>query len=177
VSAIASTTIGVQSQRRARTRHRESRITDLPAANSLLEHIFEPLSENQPRVAAMDRMPRKRMGELWSLGSFRTRLNLASCRSKGTRHASECHLSRSSFETIADEINARTRKCRQFCGCESLQLPQRSIPFNEWLATGSMSNSYKPRISTSFNMGWNLVRDQGVGGSNRFRPLPSNKPS
>jgi hypothetical protein len=30
--------------------------------------------------------------------------------------------------------------------------------------------SYKQRISTSFNNRWNLVRDQGVGGSNPLSP-------
>jgi hypothetical protein len=33
-----------------------------------------------------------------------------------------------------------------------------------------MSTSYKHQISMGFNRPWNLVRDQGVGGSNPLSP-------
>src|SRR5215470_17023759 len=60
--------------------------------------------------------------------------------------------------------------CRRFCSCESTRLQQHSIAFNEQPTSGSAAITWKPQNFTSFNSGWNLVRDQGVGGSN---PLSS----
>src|ERR1035437_5571150 len=59
---------------------------------------------------------------------------------------------------------------RRNCNCQSLQEPQSSTAFHYWHATGSISISYKPQLSTDFNNLWNLVRDQGVGGSNPLSP-------
>ncbi len=60
--------------------------------------------------------------------------------------------------------------CRQICDSESLRLQQIAAAFNERLATGSISISYEQQIPTGFNTRWNLVRDQGVGGSNPLSP-------
>src|SRR5664280_1849009 len=62
------------------------------------------------------------------------------------------------------------RDCSRNCNCQSLQEPQTSTDFNDRHATGSISISYKPQLSTDFNNLWNLVRDQGVGGSNPLSP-------
>src|SRR5215467_9446094 len=60
--------------------------------------------------------------------------------------------------------------CRRFCSCESTRLQQHSIAFNEQPTSGSAAITWKPQNFTSFNNGWNLVRDQGVGGSNPLSP-------
>ena len=60
--------------------------------------------------------------------------------------------------------------CRRFCSCQSTKIQQRSTAFNEQPATGSTAISWKRKTSTSFNRCWNLVRDQGVGGSNPLSP-------
>src|ERR1035437_3451873 len=64
----------------------------------------------------------------------------------------------------------QNRDCSRNCNCQSLQEPQTSTDFNDRHATGSISISYKPQLSTDFNNSWNLVRDQGVGGSNPLSP-------
>src|ERR1035437_5004522 len=64
----------------------------------------------------------------------------------------------------------QNRDCSRNCNCQSLQEPQTSTDFNDRHATGSISISYKPQLSTDFNNLWNLVRDQGVGGSNPLSP-------
>ena len=47
------------------------------------------------------------------------------------------------------------------------------MAFNEVAATHSIKNSYFNAISTGFNKQLNLVRDQGVGGSNPLSPIIS----
>src|SRR5579872_1688828 len=60
--------------------------------------------------------------------------------------------------------------CRRFCSCQSLKELQDSAAFNKQPATGSISTSYEQLISASFNKVLNVVRDQGVGGSNPLSP-------
>jgi len=69
----------------------------------------------------------------------------------------------------------QNRDCSRNCNCQSLQEPQTSTDFNDRHATGSISISYKPQTSTGFNSLWNLVRDQGVGGSNPLSPTILNQ--
>ncbi len=61
-------------------------------------------------------------------------------------------------------------KCRRFCDGQSFKLQHGSTSFNNERATGSTSINYKLQISTDINNGRNLVRDQGVGGSNPLSP-------
>ena len=67
-------------------------------------------------------------------------------------------------------LQALFTRCRKNCNCQILKEHQTSIAFNERRATGSISTRYEPQISTSFDRLWNLVRDQGVGGSNPLSP-------
>jgi hypothetical protein len=60
--------------------------------------------------------------------------------------------------------------CRRFCSCESTRLQQSSTDFNKQGATGSTAITWNQQNSTDFNKLWNLVRDQGVGGSNPLSP-------
>ena len=60
--------------------------------------------------------------------------------------------------------------CRRFCGGQSLSVQHRSTIFNKERVTGSISINCKPQISTDFYNVLNLVRDQGVGGSNPLSP-------
>ena len=60
--------------------------------------------------------------------------------------------------------------CRQNCGCQSIPIQQTSTAFNDRHATSSTSITWNPQLSTDFNKAWNLVRDQGVGGSNPLSP-------
>jgi|SRR6266853_1498957 len=54
--------------------------------------------------------------------------------------------------------------------CESLRLQQIATAFHDRLATTSLSTSCEPQFPTCFNTDSNLVRDQGVGGSNPLSP-------
>src|ERR1700687_4928983 len=60
--------------------------------------------------------------------------------------------------------------CRRFCSCESTQAQQKSTDFKQQRATGSTAITWNQQNSTNFNKLWNLVRDQGVGGSNPLSP-------
>ena len=60
--------------------------------------------------------------------------------------------------------------CRRFCSCQSTRLQHRSTEFNKSAATGSTPITWNQQNSTDFNKVRNLVRDQGVGGSNPLSP-------
>ena len=60
--------------------------------------------------------------------------------------------------------------CRRFCSCQSTLVQQKSTSFNDEGATDTTAITWKQQNSTDFNKGWNLVRDQGVGGSNPLSP-------
>lgn len=60
----------------------------------------------------------------------------------------------------------RFSDCRRFCICQSTRFQRSSTAFTERPATGSIAITWKPKISTSFNDPWNLVRDQWGGVSN-----------
>src|SRR5262249_46437417 len=62
------------------------------------------------------------------------------------------------------------KRCRRICSCESTRVQQQSLDFNEQPTTGSTTISYEQQNSTNINTVWNLVRDQGVGGSNPLSP-------
>jgi len=66
-------------------------------------------------------------------------------------------------------------KCRRFCSCQSTRLQQRSTDFNKQAAIGSTAITWNQQNSTDFNRVWNLVRDQGVGGSNPLSPTNFNE--
>jgi hypothetical protein len=73
--------------------------------------------------------------------------------------------------TSGDDAKIREPfSCRRFCVRESLRLQQIATAFNDRLATSSISITQEPQISTDVNNVWNLVRDQGVGGSNPLSP-------
>jgi hypothetical protein len=61
-------------------------------------------------------------------------------------------------------------RCRQICVGESLRLQQIATAFNERLCNRFNINQLRQQNSTAFNRGQNLVRDQGVGGSNPLSP-------
>jgi predicted nucleic acid-binding protein len=65
---------------------------------------------------------------------------------------------------------ATRRRCSRICGGESIQNRSDSTAFKQQPATGSTPISYGQQNSTNLNKGWNLVRDQGVGGSNPLSP-------
>jgi hypothetical protein len=60
--------------------------------------------------------------------------------------------------------------CRRFCSYESLRLQQIATALNERFAPDSISINYEQQNSAAFDRKWNLVRDQGVGGSNPLSP-------
>jgi len=62
------------------------------------------------------------------------------------------------------------RRCSRNRSGQSTQEQSRAAAFNKAAATHSIKISYFYVISTDFNECLNLVRDQGVGGSNPFSP-------
>ena len=66
--------------------------------------------------------------------------------------------------------NVELGRCRRFCSCQSTRVQQKSADFNMQAATGSTSITWNRQNSIDFNKVWNLVRDQGVGGSNPLSP-------
>jgi hypothetical protein len=64
----------------------------------------------------------------------------------------------------------RSADCRRFCSYQSTRVQQKSTSFNGEGVTGSTAITWKQQNSTDFNKAWNLVRDQGVGGSNPLSP-------
>jgi len=60
--------------------------------------------------------------------------------------------------------------CSRFCGGESTQKQEASTTFNKRRATDSIKTSCDLQISTDFSKLRNLVRDQGVAGSNPVSP-------
>jgi len=62
--------------------------------------------------------------------------------------------------------------CRRFCCCQSLKEPG-EFSFQREARNRFNINLLKPQNSTGFNNCWNLVRDQGVGGSNHLSPTNS----
>jgi hypothetical protein len=61
-------------------------------------------------------------------------------------------------------------KCRRFRSGQSTRLQQSSTDFNKHAATGSTAITWNQQKSTDFSEVWNLVRDQGVVGSNPIAP-------
>ncbi len=66
-----------------------------------------------------------------------------------------------------------TLNCRQNCGGETTQLQQSSPSLKRKRATHSTASTWKQENTTDFNKRRNLVRDQGVGGSNPLAPTNS----
>ena len=60
--------------------------------------------------------------------------------------------------------------CGRFCNGEITQVQQGSISSMASTASHSFATSYEPPKSIGFHSLWNLVRDQGVGGSNPLSP-------
>ena len=73
-------------------------------------------------------------------------------------------------EELIASLFVRIEKRRRFCSCQSTRNQQNSTKFHEQPATGSTAITWKQQNSTNFNRSWNLVRDQGVGGSNPLSP-------
>jgi len=65
--------------------------------------------------------------------------------------------------------------CRRFCCRQSLKEPG-EFSFQREARNRFNINLLKPQNSTGFNNCWNLVRDQGVGGSNPLSPTNPNRP-
>jgi hypothetical protein len=72
----------------------------------------------------------------------------------------------------ADDISpfVRSSNCRRFCSWKSTRVQQNSTWFHDQRTNDSMSITYKQQNPTNFNRLSNLVRDQGVGGSNPLSP-------
>src|SRR5258706_7429500 len=60
--------------------------------------------------------------------------------------------------------------CRRYCNGQNIEIQHGTIDFNVSVVTDSISITCDPRKSTKFNNRPNLVRDQGVGGSNPLSP-------
>src|ERR1017187_3033292 len=65
---------------------------------------------------------------------------------------------------------ANTYRCSRNRSGQSTLEPFRTTVFNTKAATHSIKITYFHSISTDFNQSSNLVRDQGVGGSNPLSP-------
>src|SRR5258708_36256640 len=61
-------------------------------------------------------------------------------------------------------------RCRRFCVGQSIRVQQRLTTDEPPAATRSTSITCELHNSIEFNKRWNLVRDQGVGGSNPLSP-------
>ena len=61
-------------------------------------------------------------------------------------------------------------ECRRFCSGQSIEAQQRATARQAEVATHSISIPCGLQNSIEFNKRWNLVRDQGVGGSNPLSP-------
>jgi hypothetical protein len=61
-------------------------------------------------------------------------------------------------------------ECRRFRSGQSTKVQQRSKRHRKEAATHSTSINCRRQNSIGFNKRWNLVRDQGVGGSNPLSP-------
>src|SRR5207245_5768284 len=61
-------------------------------------------------------------------------------------------------------------ECRRFCVGRSTRVQQRSTQATSPTATRSTAITCARPNSITFNNCWNLVRDQGVGGSNPLSP-------
>ena len=80
-------------------------------------------------------------------------------------------LVRSTFhKTFFGSPFIRLVDCRRFCDGQTFHVQHESTIFNKERATGSISINYKLQISIDFHNARNLVRDQGVGGSNPLSP-------
>jgi len=73
-------------------------------------------------------------------------------------------------KTVCDSLFIRFVDCRRFCDGQSFHVQHGPTAFNKRLATVSISINYKLQISIDFHNLLNLVRDQGVGGSNPLSP-------
>jgi hypothetical protein len=73
------------------------------------------------------------------------------------------------FSDMDRPDKVRHRCSRNRSGQSTLEL-FRAAAFNGVAATRSIKSSYSHQISTRFNKSFNLVRDQGVGGSNLLSP-------
>jgi hypothetical protein len=60
--------------------------------------------------------------------------------------------------------------CSRFCSGLASKEHRISLDFNKVAAIGTIQITLDHQISTDFTKDWNLVRDQGVGGSNPLSP-------
>ncbi len=70
----------------------------------------------------------------------------------------------------------KSDECRRFCVGQSLKAQQRATTCQGEASTHSITISCSLQNSIEFNKRWNLVRDQGVGGSNPLSPTNLFKP-
>src|ERR1700746_1191770 len=66
-----------------------------------------------------------------------------------------------------------SERCRRFCSGQSTRAQQRAITCQSNIATRTTPITCDLQNSIEFNKCWNLVRDQGVGGSNPLSPTIS----
>jgi len=112
----------------------------------------------------------------WSATTWAHRL--WACQGTKNRFRRPCNLSRKNLVSgKLQMIVARAlpfqdiqQGCRRFCNAQDIEIQHGSIGFNASVVTDSISITCDPRKSTKFNNLWNLVRDQGVGGSNPLSP-------
>ena len=82
-------------------------------------------------------------------------------------------LDSSILEYDLDERKGRScedPRCSRFCSCQSIQNPQRPTGIGMQAVNYSIKSTYFHQFSTDFNRSFDLVRDQGVGGSNPLTP-------
>ncbi len=65
----------------------------------------------------------------------------------------------------------RTQRCRRFCVGHYIKVQSRSIAIGRGAATHSTLITWHLQDSVEFHNGRNVVRDQGVGGSNPLSPI------
>src|SRR6266436_6319669 len=73
-------------------------------------------------------------------------------------------------EKLSQERGFTPCECRRFCVGRSTPVQQRSTQATSPAATRSTVITCALQNSIAFNNCWNLVRDQGVGGSNPLSP-------
>jgi hypothetical protein len=74
-------------------------------------------------------------------------------------------------QEILYSLLIRLLYCSRFCSGLASKLHRGSTEFNKLPATNATAITWNHRISTDFNKHRNLVRDQGVGGSNPLSPI------
>jgi len=74
------------------------------------------------------------------------------------------------MDKATEIVNGIFETCSRKRSCQCTPEPLRTTAFNAKPATHSFKSNYVYSISTSFNKRRNLVREQGVGGSNPLSP-------